>query len=160
MSRVASARQRSSSRFLARVLPGAKPASFPGFIEPALATLRAKVPTGARFVHELKLDGYRVQAHLLDGRVTLYTRTGLDWTTLAPTPMRDVRSFTPSSSAASNMLNLAFLASSEYVPELHHPHALQHLRPLHRRLPAGEAIMKRTDRVRCRRESSRRLKAA
>ena len=30
---VASARQRSSSRFLARVLPGAKPAPFPGFIQ-------------------------------------------------------------------------------------------------------------------------------
>jgi bifunctional non-homologous end joining protein LigD len=90
MSRVAFARQRSSSRFLARVLPGAKPASFPGFIEPALATLRAKVPTGARFVHELKLDGYRVQAHLLDGRVTLYTRTGLGWTTRFPTIAADV----------------------------------------------------------------------
>jgi bifunctional non-homologous end joining protein LigD len=90
MSRVASVRQRSSSRFLARVLPGAKPASFPGFIEPALATLRAKVPAGARFVHELKLDGYRVQAHLLDGRVTLYTRTGLDWTTRFPTIAADV----------------------------------------------------------------------
>src|ERR1700730_1236765 len=76
MSRVASARQRSSSRFIARVLLGAKPAPFPGFIEPALATPRIKIPTGARFVHELKLDGYRVQAHLLDGRVRLYTRSG------------------------------------------------------------------------------------
>ena len=57
----ASARQRSSSGFIARVLPGARPASFPGFIEPALATLRSKVPTGARFVHELKFDGYRIQ---------------------------------------------------------------------------------------------------
>src|SRR5713101_486729 len=90
MSRVASARQRSSSRFLARVLPGAKPAPLPGFIEPAHATLRSKVPTGARFVHELKIDGYRVQAHLLDGRVTLYTRTGLDWTTRFPTIAADV----------------------------------------------------------------------
>src|ERR1700737_2013248 len=77
MSRVASARQRSSSRFIARVLLGAKPAPFPGFIEPALTTPRIKIPTGARFVHELKLDGYRVQAHLLDGRVRLYTRSGL-----------------------------------------------------------------------------------
>ena len=53
---------------------------FPGFIEPALATLRTTVPAGARFAHELKLDGYRVQAHLRDGRATLYTRSGLDWT--------------------------------------------------------------------------------
>ena len=90
MSRVASARQRSSSRFIARVLLGAKPAPFPGFIEPALTTPRIKIPTGARFVHELKLDGYRVQAHLLDGRVRLYTRSGLDWTNRFPTIATDV----------------------------------------------------------------------
>jgi bifunctional non-homologous end joining protein LigD len=79
MARAASARPRSSSRFLARVLPGAKPAPFPDFIEPCLATLRSRVPSARGFVHELKLDGYRVQAHLHDGRVSLYTRTGLDW---------------------------------------------------------------------------------
>jgi ATP-dependent DNA ligase len=62
MPRAVSARQRSSSRFIARVLPGAKPAPFPAFIEPSLATLRSKVPAGARFVYELKFDGYRIQA--------------------------------------------------------------------------------------------------
>ena len=90
MARAASARQRSSSRFLARVLPGAKPAPFPDFIEPCLAALRSKVPSARGFVHELKLDGYRVQAHLHDGRVSLYTRTGLDWTTRFPTIAADV----------------------------------------------------------------------
>jgi ATP-dependent DNA ligase len=30
--------------------------------------------------HELKLDGYRIQAHVLEGGATLYTRSGLDWT--------------------------------------------------------------------------------
>src|SRR2546422_177132 len=90
MSRVASARQRSSSRFLARVLPGAKPAPFPAFIAPCLASLRTKVPTARGFVHELKLDGYRIQAHLHDGRVTLYTRSGLDWTTRFPRIAADV----------------------------------------------------------------------
>src|SRR5216684_4017561 len=64
MPRAVSARQRSSSRFIARVLPGAKPVPFPAFIEPCLATLRSKVPSARGFVHELKLDGYRVQAHL------------------------------------------------------------------------------------------------
>jgi ATP-dependent DNA ligase len=64
---VASARQRSSSRFPARVLPGAKPVPFPGFIEPCLTSLHEKVPSGTRYVHELKLDGYRVQAHLRMG---------------------------------------------------------------------------------------------
>jgi bifunctional non-homologous end joining protein LigD len=90
MSRIASSRQRSSSRFLARVLPGAKPAPFPGFIEPALANLGTKVPSGAGYVHEVKLDGYRVQAHLNDGQVTLYTRSGLDWTKRFPTIAADI----------------------------------------------------------------------
>jgi len=58
--------------------------AFPGFIEPCLASLRTSVPSGRGFVHELKLDGYRVQVHLQDGRVTLYTRSGLDWTSRFP----------------------------------------------------------------------------
>jgi len=39
-------------------------APFPGFIEPALATSIERVPSGARWVHEIKFDGYRVQVHL------------------------------------------------------------------------------------------------
>jgi bifunctional non-homologous end joining protein LigD len=85
-----SPRQRSSSRFLARVPPGAKPAPFPGFIAPMLATPGSKVPKGPGYVHEMKLDGYRVQAHLNDGRVTLFTRSGLDWTKRFPTIAADI----------------------------------------------------------------------
>jgi hypothetical protein len=33
-------------------------ARFPGFIEPALAASIAKVPGGARWIHEIKFDGY------------------------------------------------------------------------------------------------------
>ena len=40
--------------------------------------------------HELKLNGYRVQAHVRDGRVRLYTRSGLDWTNRFPTIAADV----------------------------------------------------------------------
>lgn len=90
MSLVAPARPRSTSRFVARVLPGAKPAPFPGFIKPCLATLRDKVASARGFVHELKLDGYRIQAHLRDGHVTLYTRTGLDWTNRFPAIAADM----------------------------------------------------------------------
>jgi bifunctional non-homologous end joining protein LigD len=39
---------------------GAK-APFPGFIEPALATSIEKVPSGERWLHEIKFDGYRVR---------------------------------------------------------------------------------------------------
>jgi bifunctional non-homologous end joining protein LigD len=67
------------------MLPGAKIAPFPRFIKPCLALLRSKVPASAGFVHELKLDGYRVQAHVHDGRVKVYTRSGHDWTNRFPT---------------------------------------------------------------------------
>ncbi len=52
----------------------------PGFIEPQLATLRTSPPEGDAWVHEIKFDGYRIQAQVSDGEVTLFTRKGLDWT--------------------------------------------------------------------------------
>ncbi len=56
----------------------------PAFIEPCLATLVDKAPQGARWVHEIKLDGYRLQARLDHGAVKLMTRKGLDWTAKFP----------------------------------------------------------------------------
>ena len=53
---------------------------YPGFIEPALATSIEKVPSGDRWVHEIKFDGYRVQVHLRDAAVKVFTRRGNDWT--------------------------------------------------------------------------------
>jgi bifunctional non-homologous end joining protein LigD len=55
-------------------------APFPGFIEPALATSIVRVQSGARWVHEIKFDGYRVQVHLLDAAAKVFTRRGNDWT--------------------------------------------------------------------------------
>jgi len=55
-------------------------APYPGFITPALATLIGKVPNGERWVHEIKFDGYRVQVHLRDAAVKVFTRRGNDWT--------------------------------------------------------------------------------
>jgi ATP-dependent DNA ligase len=37
-------------------------APLPGFVEPGLASWIAKVPSGSRWIHEIKFDGYRVQA--------------------------------------------------------------------------------------------------
>lgn len=51
-----------------------------GFIEPALATSIEKVPAGERWIHEIKFDGYRVQVHLANEAVKIFTRRGNDWT--------------------------------------------------------------------------------
>jgi bifunctional non-homologous end joining protein LigD len=61
---------RSQVRFIARTLPGATTTPYPGFIAPMLAIARKKIPTGAKWLHELAFDGVRVQAHLVQGRVT------------------------------------------------------------------------------------------
>jgi bifunctional non-homologous end joining protein LigD len=45
-----------------------------------LATSVDKVPSGKRWVHEIKFDGYRVQVHLRDAAVKIFTRRGHDWT--------------------------------------------------------------------------------
>ncbi|WP_050401580.1 non-homologous end-joining DNA ligase [Bradyrhizobium embrapense] len=58
---------------------GAK-ALFLGFVAPALATPIDKVPSGARWIHEIKFDGYRVQVHLADEEMKIFTRRGHDWT--------------------------------------------------------------------------------
>jgi bifunctional non-homologous end joining protein LigD len=41
-------------------------------------------PTGPGWAHELKHDGYRLQIHVRDGRVKLYTITGADWSKRYP----------------------------------------------------------------------------
>ena len=59
---------------------------FPPFISPQLAKASTNPPTGDDWIHELKLDGYRIQmqVHPNSGSkkhsVTLLTRKGLDWT--------------------------------------------------------------------------------
>jgi bifunctional non-homologous end joining protein LigD len=59
-------------------------AALPAFIDPELATLVAEPPEGDEWVHEVKLDGYRILARADRGRVTLWTRRGKDWTGSMP----------------------------------------------------------------------------
>ncbi len=58
----------------------AKKEALPKFIPPQLASSSEQPPTGKGWLHELKLDGYRMQARLENGKVQLLTRSGLDWT--------------------------------------------------------------------------------
>jgi bifunctional non-homologous end joining protein LigD len=59
-------------------------APLPDFVPPSLATLRATAPSGEGWLHEIKFDGYRIQARLDRGNVRLLTRKGLDWTSKFP----------------------------------------------------------------------------
>jgi bifunctional non-homologous end joining protein LigD len=69
-------------------VPGEKEA-LPAFIAPQLASEAAAPPVGDHWVHELKLDGYRIQAHIdTRGKVRLFTRSGLDWTHRMPSVAR------------------------------------------------------------------------
>src|SRR3954470_22253312 len=52
---------------------------YPRFIPFCLAKETFRVPTGPRWVHELKYDGYRTQLHLRPDRPVLYSRRGFDW---------------------------------------------------------------------------------
>lgn len=61
-------------------LKKAKKSKLPDFVAPELATLVSAPPSGQRWVHEIKFDGYRLLARLQAGRVKLLTRSGLDWT--------------------------------------------------------------------------------
>src|ERR1700743_3549125 len=59
---------------------GAVPSPMPGFIRPQLATLKPRPPSGAAWIHEIKFDGYRAQAHVSDDGTMVFTRKGLNWT--------------------------------------------------------------------------------
>jgi bifunctional non-homologous end joining protein LigD len=50
------------------------------FIQPFRPIVAQRPPSGPGWVHELKHDGYRLQIHVRDGRVRLYTMNGNDWT--------------------------------------------------------------------------------
>jgi len=52
----------------------------PGFVKPQLAQLVEQVPSGAKWLYEIKFDGYRLLCRIDSGQVQLLTRSGRDWT--------------------------------------------------------------------------------
>jgi bifunctional non-homologous end joining protein LigD len=63
-----------------RATSGARRAKLPAKPLPQLATAVAQPPAGAGWVHEPKLDGYRLLCRIENGRAALLTRRGNDWT--------------------------------------------------------------------------------
>ena len=59
---------------------GARKGLLPAFLSPSLASPCDTPPSGAGWIHEIKHDGYRMQARIDGGTVKLLTRKGLDWT--------------------------------------------------------------------------------
>ena len=54
------------------------------FIQPCSPLCAEEVPAGDSWVHEVKFDGFRVQAHKVGSRVVIYSCNGHDFTERFP----------------------------------------------------------------------------
>ncbi len=89
--RASAGRAKSTNARRSALLKSAPRKAFPEFVPPQLAQQATKPPSGKDWVHELKLDGYRIQIQVppTQGRgkereAKLLTRKGLDWTARMP----------------------------------------------------------------------------
>ncbi len=84
--RVDHAARTAAARGRKRILPdagkvaGARKGLLPTFLEPSLASPCDKPPSGPKWIHEIKHDGYRIQARINGRETRLFTRKALDWT--------------------------------------------------------------------------------
>jgi bifunctional non-homologous end joining protein LigD len=60
---------------------GAKKGLLPTFLPPSLAMSADFPPSGPQWVHEIKYDGYRIEARIDGNNIKLLTRNNLEWTT-------------------------------------------------------------------------------
>src|SRR5262249_27142049 len=67
--------EKPEARLRGRAVP-----AMPEFVDPELARLVDRPPSGPAWGHEIKLDGYRMQMRVEDGAAELRTRKGLNWT--------------------------------------------------------------------------------
>ena len=74
------------------MIPGAKPGTVPSFVPVVQPVLVDEIPAGDKWVHEVKFDGYRMQARVDRGEVKITSRVELDWTHRFPVLARMFRS--------------------------------------------------------------------
>src|SRR5207244_878965 len=60
------------------------------WVKPQLAALLNTAPDGPEWLHEIKLDGYRMHFRLDAGKVQILTRRGNDWTDKYPAIAKDI----------------------------------------------------------------------
>jgi bifunctional non-homologous end joining protein LigD len=60
----------------------------PTWIAPAIPTLVSTAPTGPKWLHEIKHDGYRTICVIDQGNVSIYTRRGHNWADRMPSIAR------------------------------------------------------------------------
>jgi len=68
--------KRSTTRFLARTIPGATPAPIAGFVPPMRARAARSPPRGAGWLHEILFEGLRIEAQAEPRRLALYDAEG------------------------------------------------------------------------------------
>ncbi|HET7679850.1 MAG TPA: DNA ligase D [Xanthobacteraceae bacterium] len=73
-------RKAKTKKAKAEPVPGARRTPLPDFVPPCLALLGVTAPDSADWIHEIKFDGYRMQARVDNGKARLLTRKALDWT--------------------------------------------------------------------------------
>lgn len=61
----------------------------PDRVEPCLALLASRPPSGPDWAYKVKWDGYRLAIHIKRGKVRILTRGGHDWTSRFPTIAHD-----------------------------------------------------------------------
>lgn len=71
-------------------VPGAVKAALPATLQPQLATLSTGVPAAGDWIYEIKFDGYRIMARIENGKASLITRAGHDWSAKMPGLVADL----------------------------------------------------------------------
>jgi bifunctional non-homologous end joining protein LigD len=86
------ARARKPIAPMVEAVRGVRKGILPPFLEPSQAHTAERPPLGDKWVHEIKYDGYRIQARIDGSNIKLLTRKALDWTERFPRLVAALRS--------------------------------------------------------------------